>query len=79
MTTEEPCRVKNLTRGRETRVVGKCPEGAKGQESYRRVHWVKLVGKRWCVEAGLKLQGWLKPKMEAGSRKWVRGCVLKRS
>lgn len=48
-------------------VTGRVPEEDEGQESYSRVIWVKLGDSRECDWAGVKLQGWLKLKMVAGS------------
>lgn len=51
------------------------PEEAKGQESYYVGYWVKLIFDLWYFGTGAKLQGWLKPKMEAGFL-WKQGAVF---
>jgi hypothetical protein len=39
---KNPIEVSNLKRGRETRVIGRTPEGVEGQESFYRAYRVKL-------------------------------------
>lgn len=52
--------------GQSPRAIRKNPEEGKGHESYCLGYWVKLVIDVWCFNSGSKLQGRLKPKMEAG-------------
>jgi len=55
------------------------PEGAKGQESYRRVQRVKPGSKWRCIGTGTRLQGWFNSKVGAGLRKKTRGRASTRS
>jgi hypothetical protein len=67
----------NLKKGRIiSRAGGKAPEEGKGQESYSGAPRVKLGSKVECSKTGVKLQGRLKLKMEAGFCKKTRGRTM---
>lgn len=64
--------------GLSSRAGGKAPEEGKCQESYSGAPRVKLGSKVECNKTGVKLQGRLKLRMEAGfckkTRGWATGC-----